>query len=243
MSDMTPGEQRQQEIQGKLQEQQALAPGQLGLEEQKNQLELEKQGQLYGMQVNRDKEIEGYKANIAGEKPIREATAKAKIDLPKTISTGVQSIALLDALKKHKGLSDVVGVPSLTGGLLGGKIIPGTDAADFNARLNQTKGQAFLQVFEQLRGTGAITDTEGEKGTQAVARLDKAQKEEEFIKSAEEIQALIKTGIDRARAMAKGDYSAPEQPATQQAQPIVQVSPSTGKRRISYDGGNTWQVQ
>lgn len=252
LADSTPGEKAQQGIQSKVLEQQALLPGQLGLERQKNELEIGKQGQLYGMQSERDIGIEKQKSLLKTEEEGRKAQAKAIIELPKTIDQATQAIGILDRLKTHKGLSDIVGVPGITGGLLGGKIVPGTDAADFSAKLKQVQGQAFLQAFDSLKGGGQITEVEGTKATQAIANLEASQSEKQFKDAVTELQGILKQGLKRAAAAAKGEYNqdpytgswgdAPAKPMGIPPGAIVQQSPSTGMKRYSTDGGNTWTV-
>ncbi len=78
-------------------------------------------------------------------------------------------------------------------------MIPGTDAASFNIALDQLKGKQFLEAFESLKGGGQITQIEGEKATQAMSRMNKANTEDEFIKASREFQGIIKSGIDRAK--------------------------------------------
>jgi hypothetical protein len=80
----------------------------------------------------------------------------------------------------------------------------GTERAGFDTRLAQVKGGAFLEAYNTLRGGGAISETEGAKGTAALNRMDSATSEVEFIRAARDFEKIVKTGLDRARAMAKG---------------------------------------
>ena len=72
-------------------------------------------------------------------------------------------------------------------------------AKDFDVRLDQLKGQQFLQAFESLKGGGAITEIEGKKATDAIARMDAASSEAEFTKAAREFQSVIRQGVARAK--------------------------------------------
>ena len=77
--------------------------------------------------------------------------------------------------------------------------IPGTEARRFGARVNQLDGQAFLQAFESLKGGGQITEIEGQKATQAIARLDSAQRPEDYRQALEELKGILQIGMERKR--------------------------------------------
>ena len=101
----------------------------------------------------------------------------------------------------HPGFKSAVGAGGLgTLGIPGvAKYVPGTDAANFAARLEEIQGGAFLEAYETLKGGGAITEVEGKKATQAITRMSTSQSEEEFIKAARELQNVIRSGIKRTK--------------------------------------------
>jgi hypothetical protein len=81
-------------------------------------------------------------------------------------------------------------------------MIPGTPQADFESRLGQIQGAAFLQAFESLKGGGAITEIEGQKATQAISRMNAATSEREFKAAANDFLAVVeaaKTSAERAQ--------------------------------------------
>ena len=151
----------------------------------------------------------------AGGTEYGKTGAQAAIALPSAVATGEEAVRKIDALvgsapvlnaegkviqagtKPHAGFGQSVGL-----GIPGLKYIPGTSAADFNARLNEVQGGAFLQAFNTLKGGGSITETEGTKATQAINRMSTAQSEKEFNIAAREYQDVIRTGIARAKAKA-----------------------------------------
>ena len=135
----------------------------------------------------------------AGAQVDAKAKAQAKLDLPTVEATTQQMIKHVSALKDHPGMSDVVGVPNVL--TLGG-LVPGTQGADFRARLDQVKGGTFLQAYNTLKGGGQITEKEGQAATAAKSRMSRAQSEEEFIKAAREYQKIVMTGVERARQKA-----------------------------------------
>lgn len=104
---------------------------------------------------------------------------------------------LLSGSAPHPGFAQSVGA-----GIPGLKYVPGSGAADFNARLDQLKGGAFLQAFESLKGGGQITEVEGKKATDAITRMSTAQSEKEFVAAAQEFKGVLSKGLARAKASA-----------------------------------------
>jgi hypothetical protein len=95
-----------------------------------------------------------------------EAKGKAKVNLP---------LVELNAAKLTKNIDAVVDdpfLPQMTGPISG--MLPNVSAKSQNlqSRIDQIQGQTFLQAFNDLRGGGAITDTEGQKATNAYNRLN-----------------------------------------------------------------------
>jgi hypothetical protein len=163
-----------------------------------------------------------YQQRMAAARAMGEATAKDQVKaqamLPGVIQRGEEGIRLIDELvgkapvkdkngkvivegtKPHPGFETAVGATWLPGA----RFIPGTDAANFQSRFDQIKGASFLEAFEILRGGGAITQVEGEKGTTAINRMALAQDEAEFIAAARDVQDIMNSGIKKARARVSG---------------------------------------
>lgn len=95
----------------------------------------------------------------------------------------------------HPGFESVVGA-----GIPGLRFIPGTQSADFDAFMEQVEGGAFLDAYESLRGTGQITQPEGEKATRAIARMKRSSSEVGFVKAAREFADIVRRGLERAEA-------------------------------------------
>lgn len=93
----------------------------------------------------------------------------------------------------HPGFESVIGA-----GIPGLRFIPGTQSADFDALVDQIEGGAFLKAYESLRGTGQITEIEGQKATQALTRMRRSSSEVGFIKAAREFEGIIRRGMERA---------------------------------------------
>jgi hypothetical protein len=161
-----------------------------------------------------------FQQRMAAARATGEATAKdevkARQTLPGVILRGEEGVRLIDSLvgkapvkdkngkvvekgtAPHPGFETAVGATWLPGS----RFVPGTDAADFQARFEQLKGASFLEAFETLKGGGAITEKEGEKGTAAINRMALAQSEREFVEAARDVQRIMNDGIKRARTRA-----------------------------------------
>lgn len=131
-------------------------------------------------------------------------TAKGKIQgqvqaaLPGDISNAEQTVDQITKLIDNKGLPEIVGPldqyrPSWT---MSGS---GRDAL---ARYNQLKGKAFLQAYSTLRGGGQITEVEGQKAQDAIARMDRAQNEEDFKQALTDFRDAVKTGVQKLKEKA-----------------------------------------
>ena len=137
---------------------------------------------------------------IAAGKESALNQVKSTQELPRVIQQGEQTIKLVDDLLNHPGFKMSVGKSAPIGSAL--SLVPGTDSASFDIALNQLKGKQFLEAFESLKGGGQITQIEGEKATQAMSRMEKANTEDEFIRASREFQSIIQQGIGRAKAKA-----------------------------------------
>ena len=104
-----------------------------------------------------------------------------------------QTGQLLEGEKPHPGFSSFVGFTMFPGA----RFIEGTDTAGFQARHNQVTGQARLEGVQAMKGTGAVSNAEGEAAAKAITRMSKSQSEAEYIQAALEYRAIIQKGIDR----------------------------------------------
>ena len=130
-----------------------------------------------------------------------QAQGKAQANYPQIVSAATTSLRLLDEAIKHPGRETATGLSSR---LDPRNYIPGTSAADFDARAKQLEGRVFLDAFEQLRGGGAITEAEGNKATAAHARLMRSQSDDEYLAALKELRGIISKGVKVARMKAAG---------------------------------------
>jgi hypothetical protein len=126
-----------------------------------------------------------------------ESQGKVAAGLPDTLAGADLALKTIEDLKSDPARTAATGMSSLVM-----TKIPGTPAYDYLQKVNQAKGQVFRQVYESLRGGGAITEIEGGKAEQALARLDTAQTEDGFLQALNELEIIIKTGAERAKQKA-----------------------------------------
>lgn len=139
----------------------------------------------------------------AGGKIDVENRKNAQFNLLKIDAETNANIALLDNLTNHKGFSDAVGFKGLSSAYgLKEKPVAGTNAAGFNALFNQIKGKQFTSTVATLKGLGALSDAEGRKLEQAVAAMDTATSEADFVKARDAYKLTLKTALDIAEKQA-----------------------------------------
>lgn len=132
------------------------------------------------------------------------------------------AIGTLNRLTGHPGMSTAVGAKGVSGGLLGGWVPSGTDAAGFLAELEAFKSQMFLPMVQQLKGMGALSNAEGSKLTAAVGALDPSMPEAEFRASA----ARIMGDLEAAKVRAGGGMPAAATPGLlARPKPDAKVTP------------------
>lgn len=165
----------------------------------------------------------------AHDAEIGKQRAQAKVALPNVIAATTRALDTIAQIRTHPGASRGVGV---VGSL---PSAPGTDTRGFDALVGQAKGQTFLQAFESLKGAGAISEGEGKKATEAIARLDQAQSKTDFFKAIKDLESVIMTGLEVAKRRAVGDFGAGGQPVRVSTPEEAALLPS-GTRFIGHDG-------
>jgi hypothetical protein len=144
----------------------------------------------------------------ARQKALGTAQASQQMSLPNTLNAIDQMTKTIDDVQNHPGKN------LATGWLLGQ--LPfgiGPQATDFIAKAKQLQGQAFIQMYDRLRGAGAITEAEGVKGTQALTNLQRAQTTEQFDQALNQLRDVLKTS--RQTAIDKANTNLAPTPAPQ----------------------------
>ena len=144
-----------------------------------------------------DPENGGRVVPIPGSPAAREA-ATARVEVEASIASMDDSMSVIDAAMSHPGFDANFGMSSLL------KNRPGGDAAGAATFLDQIDGKAFLQAFKSLEGGGQITEIEGQKATQAIARLGRAQSPEDARVALSELRGIIAKARARAEQQLLG---------------------------------------
>jgi len=158
-------------------------------------------------------------------------TARAKLDLPVVEFNAENMISRIDELLKHPGFKGAVGLKDPSG------LIPGSPEQGALARIKQIQGGVFLQAYETLKGGGQITQIEGLKAEEALARLSAAQSEKDFKTSAEDFKREIVrlTDIARRKAGVSQNTNKSPQPKKQGGQIMIDAN---GNRAMVYPDGS-----
>lgn len=135
-------------------------------------------------------------SDASAAKVTADAQAQAGVDLPSALETSTFTRNLIQQLRDHPGRKFATGATGVFPG------VPGTPQQDFITMLDQAKGTTFLQAFEKLKGGGQITEVEGKKAEQAIARLNRTQSEEGFLKSLADLESVVSAADMRAKQKA-----------------------------------------
>lgn len=101
----------------------------------------------------------------------------------------------LDKLTNHPGRESATGFSSITNPLA----LPGGDAKDFLNELETFQSQAFLSNIDKLRGTGPLSNVEGEKLQAAVGNLNVSSNEETFKRNLLDVKRRFESLKEKAK--------------------------------------------
>jgi len=160
----------------------------------------------------------------AGEKKIEDAAKIASDNIDQTTAT-------IDRLFDHPGLSGAVGFG------LGERLIPGTDAADFDAIVETVKARLGFDELAKMRAAsptggalGQVTERELAFLQAANQSLSLSQSEDQFLENMRLIQASLRR-LQAVQQQARDGGEAPQQQGPQQpAGAGVIRFDATGKR-------------
>lgn len=174
-------------------------------------------------------------------RPIAGTSAAAEVQaergrLEAAVGVGENMLQTIESVVGRPAGDGRTGLPpakALEGilGIFQGQLPARTQAqADLLARVEQISGRAFLEAFETLKGGGQITEIEGQRATQAIARLQRTQSPEAFQEALFEFSDIVRRGIERSRNELR---ILPEvAPAPQQ----TQAAPTGGRIRYDAEG-------
>lgn len=168
-------------------------------------------------------------AGAARQTAVGKGQGEAIVNLPTVENNVKQALQILDDVVNDPYLPQMTGpvdarMPNVSG-----------DAARVQSKIDQLKGQAFLQAFESIKGAGAITEVEGAKAEQAKSRLQELRVgDKDYPKALQDFRTAIIDLYEVAKRKASGNFtSLGEAPGN--AQPPIQGA------RQAPDGH--WYVQ
>ncbi|ABS68662.1 hypothetical protein Xaut_3433 [Xanthobacter versatilis] len=135
--------------------------------------------------------------NVAGKAAAGEvgkAAGQAQAQLPGAEGMAKQIGDQIDALASDQYL------PYMLGPMASHMPNVSADAARVQAKMDQLRGGVFLQGYGMLKGGGAITEVEGLKAEQAMARLSAAQSVDDYKAALGEFKDALTTGLAKLRA-------------------------------------------
>jgi hypothetical protein len=181
--------------------------------------------------------ISGQRNQKTGEfRPLGGAAKPGKpVDYDSDIQSLTNTIGITEKLYHHPGLSAVVGVPGITGGLLGGKVIPGTNAAGFTSLMKNFDANAYLSQVTKMKGMGALSDAEGARLSAAIGSLSTSQSESEF----KDNLAGVRRDLELARSRLIAKRNATRSGGQPQGQAQTRVV--NGRTYVKVAGG--WRAQ
>ena len=196
-----------------------------------------KGGQTFIPGGEKDPAVERQVANSrAAGAQTGKSDAIALEKLPNAIATGTELIRKLDALL---GDANVVGgkvtfnkqAPAdgfenafgVTG--IAARNYPGSAAADFQAKVKEILGGAFLEAYETLRGAQGITDVEGKKATESRTRMSFDLSPAEFINAAREYRKTAAEALERSETRLKSLKSSSVSSANRPSLDVIFATP------------------
>lgn len=159
-------------------------------------------------------------AGAEREKEIGGAQGRNKAAAPGDLQAGLNAKALIQDLKTDPNRERGTGFSSLANS------IPGTAGYDYENKVSQAKSGAFLTAIQQMRGLGALSNSEGSAATAAVTRMDTATSEEAFTAALNDYEKIIDQGIARAQSRLGGEGSPIVAPSQGQR---LRFNPATGE--------------
>lgn len=129
--------------------------------------------------------------------------AEAENKLPSMRAISQRALDEGAALLKHPGFEAAVGMPNPFMGGFGVGTVPYTPARDFNNALDSVKRGAFMQAYEQLRGSGSISGPEGVAATEALANMNTGTSEVQFKRELQRFMNIVASGMKVAEKQSR----------------------------------------
>ena len=137
-----------------------------------------------------------YEIGTAQDKKISDLSSEIETQRG-SIQSSQDVIHTANKLLNHAGFAGVFGASSYL------PTVAGTDAADASAILEQIQSQSFMASVDNMRGLGALTESEGKKLTSAIANIKENMSEKAAKQSLNEIITIMARGKTKAEAIIK----------------------------------------
>lgn len=144
------------------------------------------------------------------QEEVGTAQGKAEVAAPQDYQAGQNALDLVQTIRNDPYKGRGTGFSSI------GNKIPGTGGYDFQNKVDQAKSGAFLTAIQQMRGLGALSNSEGGAATAAVTRMNTATSEGEFDAALNDYEKIVRQGMARAQSKMGGQApgAAPKTGAT-----------------------------
>jgi len=168
--------------------------------------------------------------DVGVQSQVRKETTKAGVigtaqgtaitTLPDAIYNANRTLGIADKLAQDSGLDYLTGGKSYIPGELKKPWI-----ANAQSYLDQLKGMQFMSAYKGLKGGGQITEVEGQKATDAIARMQSIinnhGSKADFLSALDEYKKAVYNMTQLAQKQARGDYT-PLSPLQTPTQPTAQ---------------------
>lgn len=149
-----------------------------------------------GLEVPQDPRVQAQLAETA------RAETQAAQQEQKTIEG---TLSTINKIITSPGLSGFSGLDSFR------RLIPGTEAANVAAYIEQLQSQNFLTAVDQMKGMGALSENEGKKLSASVAALSPSMTDEAIKAELDSIQTQLASALERLNSGALAEPRAQQQ--------------------------------
>jgi hypothetical protein len=148
----------------------------------------------------------GTEQRVVTGSPAAQEVAKTAAQLDSSLAQADKLIGLVETVRDNPELDAVTGFIEGQSSIGRPSFSPETmqNRRDLVVKIDQLKGNVFLQAYESLKGSGQITEIEGTKAEAAIARMDRTQGTPAFKGALNEFVDVIKAAKQRMVAQKSG---------------------------------------
>jgi hypothetical protein len=152
--------------------------------------------------------VAGNQSIIDSQKALGKASTQKIIDAEKSIQTSQSLLNTLDAMLGK----DREAVSSRTGGFQGRLPVLTEKSALGQSYIDQVAGKTFMQAYQGLKGGGQITEVEGRKAQDAIARLGtQTMSDSDYMNAIRELREIASASLYRAQGvLSKSNFVKPD---------------------------------